>query len=180
MRIVAGRFKGKSLLAPPGEATRPTADRARQALFDIIMHAPWGGHDLIAGATILDVFAGTGALGLEALSRGAGLAHFIENDPPALKALRANLAACKGAEGKIHAADALNPSPGASCALVLLDPPYRKSLITMAVPRLADAGWIAPGSVIVAETARDEDPPLPASYLTERTHGAAKFWIWRH
>ena len=98
MRIVAGAWRGRMLVAPPGTATRPTADRVRQALFDMLMHAEWGGRAVIEGAAVLDVFAGTGALGLEALSRGAASACFIENDPAALKALRANVAACRAAD----------------------------------------------------------------------------------
>nr|WP_294546770.1 RsmD family RNA methyltransferase [uncultured Rhodopila sp.] len=95
MRIVAGAWRGRTLVAPPGQGTRPTADRVRQALFDMLMHAEWGGREAIEGAAVLDVFAGTGALGLEALSRGAATACFIESDAAALKALRANVAACK-------------------------------------------------------------------------------------
>nr|WP_294527208.1 RsmD family RNA methyltransferase [uncultured Rhodopila sp.] len=95
MRIVAGAWRGRTLVAPPGQGTRPTADRVRQALFDMLMHAEWGGRQAIEGAAVLDVFAGTGALGLEALSRGAATACFIESDPAALKALRANVAACR-------------------------------------------------------------------------------------
>src|SRR5580698_2435785 len=94
MRIVAGEWRGRSLVAPSGTETRPTADRVRQALFDMLMHAPWSGRAVIEGAAVLDVFAGTGALGLEALSRGAATAVFIENDATALKALRTNIAAC--------------------------------------------------------------------------------------
>ena len=89
MRIIAGLWRGRALLAPSGETTRPTADRVRQALFDMLLHAPWGGRNLIEGARVLDVFAGTGALGLEALSRGAAKACFIERDRAALAALRA-------------------------------------------------------------------------------------------
>ena len=80
MRIVAGAWRGRSLAAPPGAATRPTADRVRQALFDMLMHAPWAGPDAVRGARVLDAFAGTGAMGLEALSRGAAHATFLEND----------------------------------------------------------------------------------------------------
>src|ERR1700742_3178042 len=95
MRIVAGAWRGRTLVAPSGTGTRPTADRVRQALFDMLMHAEWGGRSLIEGAVVLDVFAGTGALGLEALSRGAASAWFIEQDATALRALRANVAACE-------------------------------------------------------------------------------------
>ena len=94
MRIVAGAWRGRKLIAPPGQGTRPTADRVRQALFDMLTHAPWGGRAVIEGATVLDAFAGTGALGLEALSRGSATACFIEHDAAALRALRANVAAC--------------------------------------------------------------------------------------
>src|SRR5580704_17668677 len=98
MRIVAGEWRGRSLLAPPGATTRPTADRVRQALFDMLMHAPWSGRTFIEGALVLDLFAGTGALGLEALSRGAARAVFVERDRPALAALRANIEACRAGD----------------------------------------------------------------------------------
>jgi 16S rRNA (guanine966-N2)-methyltransferase len=112
MRIVAGAWRGRTLVAPPGQATRPTADRVRQALFDTLMHAEWGGRAVIDGAVVLDVFAGTGALGLEALSRGAASACFIESDARALRALRANIAACKAAHRtEILAVDVLS-APG--------------------------------------------------------------------
>ena len=91
MRIVAGTWRGRALVAPPGDTTRPTADRVRQALFDMLLHAPWGGRATVEGASVLDAFAGTGALGLEALSRGAADASFIERDRAALAALRANI-----------------------------------------------------------------------------------------
>ena len=103
MRIVAGIWRGRALTAPSGGATRPTADRVRQALFDMLLHAPWGGRDRITGATVLDAFAGTGALGLEALSRGAAKAHFIERDQPALAALRANIARLRAVAAKLEA-----------------------------------------------------------------------------
>src|SRR5271163_950273 len=95
MRIIAGTWRGRALQAPPGDTTRPTADRVRQALFDMLLHAAWAGRDTIEGAHVLDVFAGTGAFGLEALSRGAAHATFIEHDRAALTALRANIAACR-------------------------------------------------------------------------------------
>jgi 16S rRNA (guanine966-N2)-methyltransferase len=108
MRIVAGAWRGRTLVAPAGQGTRPTADRVRQALFDMLMHAEWGGRPAIEGAIVLDVFAGTGALGLEALSRGAASACFIENDPTALRALRANVAACQaGDRAEILVVDAV-------------------------------------------------------------------------
>src|SRR3954452_16361804 len=124
MRIVAGAWRGRSLVAPPGMETRPTADRVRQALFDMLMHAPWGGRTVIEGARVLDVFAGTGALGLEALSRGAAFACFIDSNPLALRALRTNVAACRVEERtEIVAGDVFRMSNGGRPAsLVFLDP----------------------------------------------------------
>lgn len=179
MRIIAGAWRGRALSAPPGEATRPTADRVRQALFDRLMHAPWAGRAVIDGARVLDVFAGTGALGLEALSRGAAHATFLETGRAALAALRANVAACR-AEGRctVLAVDALGPPPGQGCGLVFLDPPYGQGLVSPAVAALRAAGWIAPGALIVAEVGREEALPRPEP-LDDRTHGAARVVAWR-
>jgi 16S rRNA (guanine966-N2)-methyltransferase len=183
MRIVAGAWRGRRLAAPPGQATRPTADRARQALFDMLMHAPWAGRESVEGVRVLDAFAGTGALGLEALSRGAAHAHFWERDPASLRVLRANVAAC-GAEDRatIRAGDTLAPPRAgaqAACALVFLDPPYGEGLVPRAVDALRAAGWIAPGALICAETGRDEPPPTAGPTLAERVHGAARLTVWR-
>jgi 16S rRNA (guanine966-N2)-methyltransferase len=201
MRIVAGAWRGRALVAPPGQATRPTADRVRQALFDMLMHAEWGGRALIEGAVVLDVFAGTGALGLEALSRGAASASFIESDANALRALRANVAACKAQDRtEILAGDVLqfpgrtgsprragDASPASTAAnkergpasLVFFDPPYGQDLVPRALARLQDAGRIRHGALVVAEIAKDEtwipDQPL----LAERQHGAARILIFR-
>jgi 16S rRNA (guanine966-N2)-methyltransferase len=179
MRIVAGTWRGRSLIAPAGSATRPTADRVRQALFDMLLHAPWGGRDVIEGARVLDAFAGTGALGLEALSRGAAYATFVERDRAALTALRANIAALH-AEGRcqVLVIDALEIPPGEAARLVFLDPPYHRELVPRALARLRTVGRLEPGALIVAETARAETPPC-AKVLAERTHGAARLWIWR-
>ncbi|MDE2007823.1 MAG: 16S rRNA (guanine(966)-N(2))-methyltransferase RsmD [Rhodospirillales bacterium] len=184
IRIVAGRWRGRRLRAPAGTATRPTADRVRQALFDMLMHAPWARGD-IAGAEVLDVFAGTGAMGLEALSRGAARAGFIERDPAALAALRANIAACGAdAEADVIVADALAPPPGRPANLIFLDPPYGQNLVPRALAALAGAGWIAPGALIIAEAERDAPPPDLSGLglgapLAERSHGAARLAIWR-
>lgn len=180
MRIVAGAWRGRRLATPPGVATRPTADRVRQALFDMLLHAPWGGRDVIAGAAVLDAFAGTGALGLEALSRGAGHATFLERDRAALATLRANVASCgAGCRARVIEADATRPPPGTPCALVFLDPPYREGLAERALPALAHAGWLAPAALLVVETARDEAAALPGTPLAERTHGAARLRVLR-
>ncbi len=177
MRIVAGRWRGRALAAPPGTKTRPTSDRARQALFDILTHAPWSPG--LIDRTVLDAFAGTGALGLEALSRGAKSAVFLENDRAAVAAIRANVLAC-GAEARVIAADATRPPAADRPAdLVFLDPPYGQALAVRAVTALAAAGWVTAETLLIAETGRDEAPPSEADMLDTRTHGAARLWFWR-
>jgi 16S rRNA (guanine966-N2)-methyltransferase len=206
MRIVAGAWRGRTLVAPPGQVTRPTADRARQALFDMLMHADWGGRSVVEGAQVLDVFAGTGALGLEALSRGAASACFIENEPAALGALRANIVACKaGNRTVVLAADALAVRPASwlvqnpsvtrapaeggnrsaatqgegGASLVFLDPPYGQDLVPRALDRLHKAGRIGPGALVVAETGRDETWLPDQTVLAERRYGAARIVVFR-
>lgn len=177
MRIVAGRWRGRALAAPPGTKTRPTSDRARQALFDVLAHASWSPG--LIDLTVLDAFAGTGALGLEALSRGARLAVFIENDRAAVAAIRTNISAC-GAEARVIAADVTRvPAADRAADLVFLDPPYGQALIGRAVTALAAAGWITPDTLLVAESGRDEEPPSATGMLDTRTHGAAQLWFWR-
>lgn len=179
MRIIAGAWRGRALVAPAGEATRPTADRVRQALFDRLMHAPWAGRGAVVGARVLDAFAGTGALGLEALSRGAAHATFLDMARTALDAVRANALAC-GAEVRctVLAGDALRPPPGQGCGLVFLDPPYGQALVGRAMDALAGAGWIAPGALVVAEIGRDDPLPRPDP-VDDRTQGAARVVVWR-
>lgn len=180
MRIVAGAWRGRALIAPAGQATRPTADRVRQALFDMLMHAPWGGRGVLEGARVLDAFAGTGALGLEALSRGAAFATFIEQDRAALEALRRNVAACRAqARCMVLPVDVLAAPAGEACGLVFLDPPYGQDLVPRALARLQRMGWIAPGALVVAETRRDEALPELGDVLAERVHGAARLSVLR-
>jgi 16S rRNA (guanine966-N2)-methyltransferase len=178
MRIIAGAWRGRALRAPPGLATRPTAERLRQAVFDMLAHAPW--RVPFAGLVVLDAFAGTGAMGLEALSRGAAHATFMETDRAALAALRANIAACQAdAQSRVLAASALAPPPGAPCGLVFLDPPYGQALLPRALAALAAAGWLAPGGLVIAESARREEARLPGTLLAERTHGAGRVQVLR-
>ncbi|MGC9270056.1 16S rRNA (guanine(966)-N(2))-methyltransferase RsmD [Acidiphilium sp.] len=178
-RIIAGAWRGRLLAAPPGLTTRPTAGRVRQALFDTLLHAAWA-RDAVADRHVLDVFAGTGALGLEALSRGAAHATFIDNDPAAIAAIRHNIAACK-AEGRasVRGADALAPPHGGPHALILLDPPYGSGLIADSLAALARSGWIAPGALIAAEFGRADALPDDITPLADRSHGAARLVIWR-
>lgn len=180
MRIVAGRHKGRPLAAPPGRDTRPTADRARESLFNMLAH----GHGIdLAEANVLDVFAGSGALGLEALSRGARHAWFLERHGAAADVIRANLAALgETARGSVLRADATRPPPArAACALVLLDPPYGSGLAGPALAALAAAGWLAEDALCVAEVAAREPFQPPPGFVTEqeRASGAARFVFLR-
>src|SRR5882672_4117130 len=136
LRIVGGSHRGRRLVAPPGELVRPTSDRAREALFYILSHGNFAASGLpFADKPVLDAFAGTGAFGLEALSRGAGAAVFIESDREALATLRRNIAAL-GEEDRAHvvAGDATRPPRAAmACAIAFLDPPYHSGLAAPAV-----------------------------------------------
>jgi 16S rRNA (guanine966-N2)-methyltransferase len=179
-RIIGGAWRGKVLVTPAGMATRPTSARARQALFDMLRHAPWAGCDLLHDAAVLDAFAGSGALGLEALSRGAARASFIERDREAAAAIAANIRACRAEDrARLYQADATKPPPGSPHDLILLDPPYGQDLVPKAVMALMAAGWIVPGAIIAGEFSRDEPIPEGLVPLTERAHGAARLVIWR-
>jgi 16S rRNA (guanine966-N2)-methyltransferase len=183
VRIVAGRFKGKPLTTPEGEGTRPTSDRARQAVFNILEHAAWSPG--LQGLRVIDLFAGSGALGVEALSRGAAFCLFVETDDAARGAIRENLetmtpdGALFGAT-RVHRRDAtdLGVRPGSAGALfdlVFLDPPYRKGLGERALSGLLDGGWLAPGAIAVWEEAAEQavSPPDAYELLDDRTYGAA-------
>jgi 16S rRNA (guanine966-N2)-methyltransferase len=179
MRIVAGRWKGKALVAPAGESTRPTSDRARQAVFNILEHAPWS--EGLHGARVLDLFAGTGALGLEALSRGAATCLFLDTDPAARAALMTNIEACS-AQGitRVWKRDAscLDPMPltaNGPFDLVFVDPPYAKGFDVAALAGLAK-GWLAPGGLIMLERGRGEGALVTTDFeiVDTRDYGAAQ------
>lgn len=181
MRIVAGRNRGRPLLAPPGDTVRPTSDRARESLFNILAHRGEGGVPAFLDAAVLDAFAGTGALGLEALSRGAKRAFFIENDTGARACLRRNIETLgEAARAHILPADAVKPPRAtASCGLVFLDPPYGKGLAIPALAALAAAGWIAPGAVCAVEIGAKEQFSAPSGFTIadKRRYGAARLVI---
>src|SRR5918998_2081786 len=160
MRIVSGRFRGKALIAPPGAGTRPTSDRARQAVFNVLGHAAWSPG--LAERRVLDLFAGSGALGLEAMSRGAAFCLFVETDEAARGAIRDNVEAL-GLFGatRVHRRDATDlgqrpASAGSAFDVAFLDPPYGKGLGERALARLAEGGWLEPGAVVVFERGADE------------------------
>lgn len=182
MRIIAGRHRGRRLAAPPGRTARPTADRAREALFNILAHSD---RVELEGAVAVDAFAGSGALGLEALSRGAAHAVFLENHGGALAAIHANIAALgESARATVMLADAAKPPKAAKrCTLALLDPPYHSGLAGPCLAGLADRGWLAPGALAVVEVAAAEPfvPPPGFEAVEERVYGAAKlvFAIYR-
>ncbi len=184
MRIVAGRHRGRQLLAPPGGTVRPTSDRARQALFNILSHGQLAADGIpFAGAAVLDAFAGTGALGLEALSRGAAEAAFIEHDGEVLATLRQNIAALgEGSRSRIISGDVTRPPRAPlACELVFMDPPYRSGLAAAALTALDAAGWLTPETLAVVELAAREELTPPAGFvvLDERIYGAARLLFLR-
>ncbi len=152
----------------------------RQAIFDMLMHAPWGGRGLMEGATVLDGFAGTGALGLEALSRGAGHVFFIERDREATMVIAENVARCRAEDRcRIIAADVARPPAGEPQDLVFLDPPYAQDLVPPARDGLRKAGWIVPGTLVISETGRLESGGQFGVKLAHKVHGAAQVNVWR-
>lgn len=184
MRIVGGTFKGRAIAAPGGRDTRPTGDRTREAVFNILSHAPWSAG--IEGRRVLDLFAGSGALGLEALSRGAAFALFVETDAAARGAIRDNIEAL-GLFGttRIHRRDAtdlgIKPAGlGDPFDLVFLDPPYGRGLGAAALKRLGGGAWITDDAQIVFECGADETPDVTGfETLDTRDYGAAKVLFLR-
>lgn len=171
MRIIAGKWRGRTLLAPPGQATRPTSDRTREALFSMLT-SRLGSFDELR---VADIFAGTGALGLEALSRGAAHCTFVERDREALTILKANIAKL-GAEGADVRAQAAEGFAGGPFDLVFMDPPYGSGLGQKILPRLA----LEPGAWVSIETAFNEDVAVPGFEIdAARRHGKAKLTLLR-
>lgn len=183
MRIVAGQYRGATIHAPKGLATRPTSDRVRQALFNVLEHgAPAIDFD---GARVLDLFAGSGALGLEALSRGARYAVFIEESSDARAAIRRNVEAL-GLTGvtKIWRRDAtkLGPiGPLAPFDLIFCDPPYGKNLGEQAIAAAIDGGWLASEAIAVVEERADAEIAWPATLkaIDMRVYGDTQIAIAR-
>jgi 16S rRNA (guanine966-N2)-methyltransferase len=155
MRVVGGRLKGRNLAAPSSREIRPTADRLRESVFNILVHAY---DDPIEDARVLDLFAGTGALGIEAVSRGAKFALFIDNGAEARALLRNNVEALGlGGVTKVYRRDATNLGPAHPVepfSLAFLDPPYGKGLAEQALASLRDGGWLTPGALVVVEEAK--------------------------
>ena len=185
MRIVSGEFRGKALVTPKGDATRPTSDRARQAVFNLLEHAPWSAG--VRDRRVMDLFAGSGALGFEALSRGASFCLFVETDEAARGAIRENVDAM-GLFGRtrVHRRDAtdLGVRPGAdgpAFDLAFIDPPYAKGLGEQSLAKLAAGGWLAPEAIVVFERGVSEPAFEVARFtpLDARDYGAARVHFLR-
>lgn len=181
MRIVGGKFRGKKISSPSSEKTRPTADRTRETLFNILLHNPHLGPNVFIEKHVLDVFAGTGALGLEAYSRGAKSVSFIENHRYALKSLRENVISFDLTPSCIIAGDPRKVGQAKKpFDILFFDPPYHKDLVAPSLLNLNNKGWISPEAILVIEIAKDEVLELPESYklLIERISGAAKLLFY--
>ena len=165
MRIVGGRLGGRTLAGPKSQAIRPTSDRLRESLFNILAH---GHGDPVTGARVLDLFAGTGALGLEAMSRGARFALFIDDGAEARALLRQNVEALGlGGVTRIFRRDATKLGavhPVEPFSLALLDPPYRRGLAERALGSLAAGGWLTPDALVVVEEAADAGFQTPDGF----------------
>ncbi|MGB8400734.1 16S rRNA (guanine(966)-N(2))-methyltransferase RsmD [Bradyrhizobium sp.] len=178
MRVVGGRLKGRSLASPSSREIRPTADRLRESVFNILVH---GYDDPIQDARVLDLFAGTGALGIEAISRGAEFTLFVDNGAEARALLRNNVEALGlGGVTKVYRRDATNLGPAHPLepfSLVFLDPPYGKGLGEKALISLRDGGWLTPGALLVVEEAEAAAFAAPEGFeeLERRVYDDTEF-----
>jgi 16S rRNA (guanine966-N2)-methyltransferase len=178
MRIIGGRLKGRNLASPASREIRPTADRLRESVFNILVHAY---DDPVEGARVLDLFAGTGALGIEATSRGAAFTLFVDNGAEARALLRNNVEALAlGGVTKVYRRDATNLGPAHPMepfSLAFLDPPYGKGLADKALASLRDGGWLVPGALLVVEEAKAVAFAAPDGFeeLERRTYDDTEF-----
>ncbi|RDD60513.1 16S rRNA (guanine(966)-N(2))-methyltransferase RsmD [Ferruginivarius sediminum] len=184
MRIVAGRHRGRRLSAPGGEEVRPTSSLTRESLFNVLTHGRFAADGSpLADAVVLDAFAGSGANGLEALSRGAAHAIFMESQAVAISALRHNVKELgEGEHVTVIRADVTRPPRATqACDLVILDPPYGQGLAAPGLQGLAAAGWLKPGALVVVELMKTEDMPVPEGFevLDTRRYGKAKLIFLR-
>jgi len=178
MRIIAGEWRGRKLVAPAGQATRPTADRTRETLFSMLA-SRLGNFEALR---VADLYAGSGALGLEALSRGAAHATFVETDRTAIKAIEANVAALNARDRvAVRAMSAAAPPAAEPFDLVLADPPYEPGSGTAVADAVARAGWLAPSGWMAIETRRGDAvaPPGGWEVMAERDVGRARLTLLR-
>ena len=182
MRIIGGKFKGRALRAPASQSVRPTSDRLRETLFNILAHAH---DDPVPGARVIDLFAGTGALGLEALSRGAAHVLFVDQGAEARALLRENVETL-GVAGlcRIFRRDAtkLGDAPADRFGLAFLDPPYGQDLAGPALAALRDGGWLAPRALCIVEERESAAVPVPAGFVEvdRRTAGESQLALLRY
>ena len=176
MRIIAGTWRGRPLVAPKGDATRPTADRTREALFSMLVSRIGS----FEGLTVADLFAGSGALGLEALSRGAASCVFVEQDKAAIEALRGNVTKLSAA-ADIRAQSVLALGPASvALDLVMMDPPYGTGAGAVALDKLTRLGWIGPATWVSIETGRDEAVTVSGFTVdADKTYGKARVSLLR-
>lgn len=176
MRIIAGNWRGRTIAAPKGDTTRPTADRTREALFSMLISRIGS----FEGLSVGDFFAGSGALGIEALSRGAESCLFVEQDRAAIDVLKGNLTRL-GARGDVRALSVLSLGPApAPLDILLMDPPYGSGAGAVALDKLARLGWVAPHSWISIETAFNEAVTVSGFTIdAERAHGKARLTLLR-
>ncbi|MEW6575623.1 16S rRNA (guanine(966)-N(2))-methyltransferase RsmD [Sphingorhabdus buctiana] len=178
MRIISGTWRSRPLVAPKGDTTRPTADRTRETLFSMLT-SRLGSFE---GLQVLDLFSGSGALGLEALSRGAAYCVFVEQDRAALEALESNIAKLgAGSQSEVRRGSALMLGPARKpFDLILMDPPYGTGAGSVALDKLARLGWIAPGALISIETGNREDTEVKGFEIdTIRDIGKARITLLR-
>jgi 16S rRNA (guanine966-N2)-methyltransferase len=173
LRIIAGEWRGRKLVTPTGQATRPTASRARETLFSMLTSRLGG----FTGLSIADLYAGSGALGIEALSRGAAHCIFVDSDRAAIAAITRNLATLAAADrATTHAMPASSaPAPRQPVDLALFDPPYAETGIESLLESMAAKSWFAPAAWISIETGHDQSPaPAPAGFTVEATREVGK------
>jgi 16S rRNA (guanine966-N2)-methyltransferase len=183
MRIVGGRFRGRALAGPRSDAIRPTSDRLRETIFNVLAHSY---DDPVAGARVLDLFAGTGAMGLEALSRGAAFALFVDDGAQARGIIRENVEALGvGGQTRLFRRDATRmgrPGPNELFSLVFCDPPYGKDLAPRALRSCAQGGWLTREALVVVEEAQGGEVALPAGFteLERRDYAETKVVFGRY
>lgn len=183
MRVIGGRLRGRNIAGPSTQAIRPTQDRLRESLFNILMHAY---ENPMLDARVLDLYAGTGALGIEAVSRGAKFTLFVDNGSEARALLRDNVESLGlGGVTKVYRRDASDPGPAHPVepfALVFIDPPYRQKLAEKSLAALRDGGWLVPDALVVVEEAKDAEFTAPEGYeeLERRAYDETEFTFLRY
>ena len=183
MRVIGGRLRGRNIAGPSTQAIRPTQDRLRESLFNILMHAY---ENPMLDARVLDLYAGTGALGIEAVSRGAKFTLFVDNGSEARALLRDNVESLGlGGVTKVYRRDASDPGPAHPVepfSLVFIDPPYRMKLAEKSLGALRDGGWLVPDALVVVEEAKDAEFVAPEGYeeLERRAYDETEFTFLRY